>query len=445
MRFVETQKGIWIPEGTKLEDHAPKTINYALLHDLDVEGVVTLDTLVSIPPMDATRPLLYRADYIEEILTSLSSASQIPFTADDYLVRSALTFEDTVATRAAGIGDSARFQKAMTPEKKRGMLEMILGYEFNPDILAYTKKHGISDFSLGLQICPTIVYEDDDVADSGSAKLLADDFVEITVNQGHSFEGMQNKVPAFRYYFQKEEGKWKKKFERKDDSGTYLDRDSFMEFLAKPLLATLDALKKRRDFPEGLEVEYIKETQVSAITLVQYAPISYLPHSQFQNVSFSHKNDPSLPNQVILGVGEKYFPHNMIAFLCHEFHTSDQKRTIQKLQSYNADHPGGYLFVDLRYVGADPIDEIPYQNICNATAFLHLANHIGHLSDHMSNISREQGTLIGFPSWRGNLPYINEVEGFNDKYRNLLQKGLSLRVNERTQECFVAYGNVWER
>ncbi|MEK6834212.1 MAG: hypothetical protein AABY31_01850, partial [Thermoproteota archaeon] len=100
MRFVETQKGIWIPEGTRLEDHAPKTRNYALLQDLAVEGVVTLDALVSLPPTDKRLakdyPLLYRVAYVEEVLAAIAADPRIQFNPDDYLVRSALTFEDTV-------------------------------------------------------------------------------------------------------------------------------------------------------------------------------------------------------------------------------------------------------------------------------------------------------------------------------------------------------------
>lgn len=151
MQFIETEKGIWIPEGTKLEGHAPKTRNYALLAGLDVEGVITLDCLVSLPPthpkLSAGCSLLDRIDFVEEIIASLSSNAQIQFTADDYLVRSALTFEDTVATRAAGIGDSARFGTRMNLDEKKSLLSHILDYEHHQTIQAYTKKHGIPSFS----------------------------------------------------------------------------------------------------------------------------------------------------------------------------------------------------------------------------------------------------------------------------------------------------------
>ncbi len=448
MRFVETQKGIWIPEGTTLEDHAPKTRNYALLHDLDVQGVVTLDALVSLPPADpklnSECPLLYRVDYVEEILAAIFSDSRIPFTPDDYLVRSALTFEDTVATRAAGIGDSRRFQKSMTAETREGLLCSVLGYELNPDIRAYTEKHGISGFSLGLQICPTVVYEDGEVAYSGSAKLLAEDFIEITVNEGHSFEGMQNKVPAFRYYFEREIGKWRKKFERKDDFRKDLDDDLFMELLARPLLKALFALKKRGDFPEGLEVEYVKETQVSPLTLVQYAPIPYLPKETFQEGTFIYRNDdPDLYMHLIIGCGEKYFPPTNI-FILENQTPSKERACALALQEFNKHGSKGYLLIDTRDSDNGQIGQFPYPEICNATAFLHPYSHINLLSDHMCNIAREHGTLVAAP-FRWKTRDSHAFRSIPDFELNALRKGISLRVNERTQECFVAYGNIWEK
>ena len=70
MRFVETQKGIWIPEGTTLEDHAPKTRNYSLLQDLDVEGVQTLDALISLPPFDPHSSVAARVAFVEQAIAA---------------------------------------------------------------------------------------------------------------------------------------------------------------------------------------------------------------------------------------------------------------------------------------------------------------------------------------------------------------------------------------
>lgn len=450
MRFVETQKGIWIPKGTTLEEHAPKTRNYALLHDLAVEGVITLDTLVSVPPTDPKLsrdyPLLYRVDYVEEILAALFSDSRIRFQPEDYLVRSALTFEDTVATRAAGIGDSRRFEKYMSPEKKRGMLISVLGHEINPDIRAYTEKHGISSFALGIQICPTVGYYGR-AAYSGSAKLLADDFVEIAVNEGHSFVGGRNKVPAFRYYFQKEEGKWTLQFERKDNEFSALDEKIRLE-IAFPLLKTLDTLKERRDFPNGIEVEYVKQTEDSPITLVQYAPIPSLVNRTFCDAPFQFKDYPYAVKQIIIGVGERYFSPEEVFVIGYNDEKGDRCREkIEQLMKMNSTHPEGYVFVDGRNANDGPVSEIPYPWICNATALIHPHAHVGLLSDHMCLLAREHATMIAIPNcWMRTEHQIGKRaidSAFMIAYAE--HEGLSLRVNERTQECFVAYGNVWKK
>ena len=288
------------------------------------------------------------------------------------------------------------------------------------------------------------MYEDGEVAYSGSAKLLADDFVEITVNEGHSFEGLQNKVPAFRYYFQKENGKWRKTFERKDDFRKDFDDDLFMELLARPLLRTIVTLKKRRDFSEGFEIEYVKETQVSPITLVQYAPIPYLPKETFQEAPFIYRNDdPDLYMHLIIGCGEKYFPPNEI-FILENQTPSKERACALALQEFNKHGPKGYLLIDVRDSDKGQIKQFAYPEICNATAFLHPYSHINPLSDHMCNIAREHGTLVAAP-FRWRTEHNHTFRSIPDFEWNALQKGISLRVNERTQDCFIAYGNVWQK
>jgi hypothetical protein len=438
MEFFETAKGIWIPKGTALKDHAPKTRNYALLADLDIDGVKTLDALVSLPPFPAALSLSNRVLIVEDAIAESSSDPRNLLNPNDYLVRSALTFEDTVATRAAGIGLSARFVECWDSEH----LAQLLHYEGNADISAYTKKHGISSFGLGVQLCSTIVYEDGDVAYSGSLKLLADDFVEITVNDGHSFEGLQNKVPAFRYYFQKEGSKWKKKFERKDNFMTDLDDNVFLELLARPLFAALKFLKKRKDFPEGFELEYVKETQVSPVTLVQYAPIPYLKEN-FQEAIFTYSNeDPTLYMQILIGSGECYF-HPEDIFILKNQTPSAERESVLALRKFNQRKQGGYLLIDTRDNDERQIVQFPYPDIYNAKAFLHPYAHINRLSDHDCNIAREEGILIAAPyRWRvGSSSGFRSIPNFEDSARS---QGVSLRVNERTQECFVAYGNVWQ-
>lgn len=447
MRFFEAKSGIWIPEGTDFASHAPKTRNYSLLADISVPGVSTLDALISIPPLDSNLSLSDRVAFIEEVIATLSSHPKIHFNKNDYLIRSALTFEDTVETRAAGIGNSIRCTINESLQEKRRMLEVLLDYEHHLDILAYTKKHNISYFGLGLQLCSTIVNEEKYRVDaSGSAKLLADDFVEIIVNKGHSFEGLENKIPNARYYFKKNAGTWKCLFKRKDDYVTDYNLDKIIDILTEPLLATLDTLKSRKDFPEGVEIEYVKETETSPLVLVQYAPIPFFPKEDFKKASFSYRNkEPKYLKQCIIGISERYFSRENIFLLEKQKSREEEKQIYAILEKFNASHPNGYLLIDVRQseFGVS-IPPLQYHTISNVSAILHPEPHVNNLSDHGCQVAREQGILVAIPYHWTKIISNEDVFKFPAD-NNRLDGGISLRVHERTQECFIAYGNVWKR
>ncbi|PIN77281.1 hypothetical protein COV16_06995 [Candidatus Woesearchaeota archaeon CG10_big_fil_rev_8_21_14_0_10_34_8] len=440
MEFEEASSGLWIPKGTTLEQHPAKTRNYASLCDMlnenPIKGVCALPSLVGLPVFDKDMNL---SDRKVQTALAINDAIYKKILASDFMLRSALTFEDTVEHRAAGIGNSRRVRYKR--DAYYAFIDAVVDISGNRDVVAYAEKHGIKEFGLGLQACSTVKRRlGISPKYSGSGKIIAEDLIEIVVNEGFSFDHYGNKPAMLRVLYEHNGFEWKPVFVRKDSIRYNPKR--FHE-ISRKVLHALFNIAERTSFPKGVNIEYVMPKKYSEIFLVQYAPIPFMNEPELTSINFDYKNDPREEESLIVGCCEAYFLAEDIFDMKESLSIS---AAITALRKFNYEHPEGYLLLDRysstgRYWNGNP--KVTYADISNATVLVD--PYSGHhtltacLSDHICQLMREEGCFVIAPnSWLGE-------DGAESKHtQNIdVSDGLSVQVDERTQRCAMSQGNVF--
>lgn len=430
--FIQDKSGIWIPENTKLEDHSAKTRNYAKLSEFSKFRRINL---VGIPVLEADN-LDERVEEANKLIRQALNQKEIGLDKKDFMIRSALTFEDTEEHRAAGIGRSVRLQDIKSLD---GTLRYdILDLRYNKDVQEYIRKNKIRNFGIGLQLCNTVTNShSDSPAYSGSVKLIAPDLAEVVVNSGFSFDKRnQNKAGDFRVLCELKDKEWRNLFERTDSK--YDSTYQIPQELVKELLTYLYFLKKKKDFSQGMDFEYVQPTKDSEVFIVQYASIKFMPEPKLSTVNFQYYNNPDMEYSQIVGCGEGFFPPEKIFFI--KYSTFQDLRDLKK---FNGKNPEGYLIINQGTQIEDITRDIsPYEATSNATAIVDIGNHQTNLSDHNVNMCREDGKMLLVPN---NWIPAEDKFSFKVDINHFKSTGASIQVNERTQECKLSFGDVWKK